>query len=67
MGRAVATGAPPTQIACALQELLADPAAQREARRFAGVIAGLGGGDAATREVARLARSHAQVGPDQSW
>jgi hypothetical protein len=30
-------------------------------RRFAGVIAGLGGGDAATREVARLARSRNEV------
>jgi UDP:flavonoid glycosyltransferase YjiC (YdhE family) len=66
-GRAVATGAPPAQIACALKELLADPAALHEARRFADVIAGLGGGDAATREVAGLARSRAPVGPDQSW
>jgi hypothetical protein len=66
-GRAVATGAPAAQIACALTELLADPAALREARRFADVIAGLGGGDAATRQVARLARSRAPIGPDQSW
>jgi UDP:flavonoid glycosyltransferase YjiC (YdhE family) len=56
-GRAVATGASPAQIAYALKELLADPAALHEARRFAGVIAGLGGGDAATREVAGLARA----------
>ncbi len=56
-GRAVATDAPAAEIACALEELLADPAALREARRFAGVIAGLGGGEAATREVAGLARS----------
>lgn len=63
-GRAVATDAPAAEIACALEELLADPAALREARRFAGVIAGLGGGDAATREVAGLARSPAPVGPD---
>ena len=66
-GRAVATGASPAQIACALKELLADPAALHEARRFAGVIAGLGGGDAATREVAGLARSRVPVGLDQSW
>ena len=66
-GRAVATGASPAQIAGALQELMADPAALREARRFAGVIAGLGGGNAATQEVARLARSPAPAGPDQSW
>ena len=67
VGRAVATGAPPAQIACALEELLADPAALREARRFAGVIAGLGGGDAATREVAGLARSRAPASQGRSW
>ena len=67
VGQAVATGASPAQIACALKELLADPAALREARRFAGVIAGLGGGDAATREVAGLARSRAPMGPGQAW
>jgi UDP:flavonoid glycosyltransferase YjiC (YdhE family) len=67
VGRAVAASAAPAQIACALQELLADPAALRAARRFAGVIAGLGGGDAATREVAGLARLHAPVGSDQCW
>ena len=42
---------PPADIATAVRELLADPAALREARRFAGVIAGLGGGDAAAHEV----------------
>jgi UDP:flavonoid glycosyltransferase YjiC (YdhE family) len=57
VGRAVATDAAPAQIAGALEELLADPAALRAARRFADVIAGLGGGAAATREVAGLARS----------
>ena len=67
VGRAVATDAPAAQIACALTELLADPAALGAARRFAEVIAGLGGGDAATREVAGLARSHAPAGRDQSW
>jgi UDP:flavonoid glycosyltransferase YjiC (YdhE family) len=56
VGRAVAADAPPAEIAWALEEVLADPAALREAHRFADVIAGLGGGDAATREVARLAR-----------
>jgi UDP:flavonoid glycosyltransferase YjiC (YdhE family) len=54
-GRALATNAPPDQITCALQDLLADLAARREARRFADVIAGLGGGDVATRKVAGLA------------
>jgi UDP:flavonoid glycosyltransferase YjiC (YdhE family) len=67
VGRVVATDAPPAQIATALADLLADPAARRQARRFAGVIAGLGGGDAATREVAGLARSRAPVGPGRSW
>jgi UDP:flavonoid glycosyltransferase YjiC (YdhE family) len=66
-GRAVATDAPPAQIACALKELLADPAVLCEARRFAGVIAGLGGGDVATREVAGLARSRAPAGLGRSW
>lgn len=67
VGRAVAAGAPPAEIACALKEVLADRAALREARRFAGVIAGLGGGDAATREVAGLARSRAPAGPGRFW
>ena len=56
-GRVVATGASPAEIAAALQDLLADPAALRAARRFAHVIAGLGAGDAATRKVAGLARA----------
>jgi UDP:flavonoid glycosyltransferase YjiC (YdhE family) len=63
VGRALATNAPSAQITGALKELLADPFALREARRFAEVIAGLGG-DAATRKVAGLARSHAVIGPD---
>ena len=45
---------PPAEIATALEELLADPAARREARRFADVIAGLGAGDVATDKVADL-------------
>jgi UDP:flavonoid glycosyltransferase YjiC (YdhE family) len=67
VGRALPTGAPPAQITRALRELLADLAALREARRFADVIAGLGGGDAATRKVAGLARSRAPMGPGRSW
>jgi UDP:flavonoid glycosyltransferase YjiC (YdhE family) len=59
-GRVVATDAPPADIATAVRELLADPAAVREARRFAGVIAGLGGGDAAAQKVIRLAGARAQ-------
>jgi hypothetical protein len=51
---------PPADIATAVRELLADPAALREARRFAGVIAGLGGGDAAAHKVIRLAGAGAQ-------
>ena len=60
VGRVVAADAPPADIATAVRELLADPAALREARRFAGVIAGLGGGDAAARNVIRLAGARAQ-------
>jgi UDP:flavonoid glycosyltransferase YjiC (YdhE family) len=67
VGRALATSAPPAQIAYALEELLADPAALREARRFARVIGELGGGAAAMRKVAALARSRAPRGPNQSW
>jgi len=59
-GRVVAADAPSADIATAVRELLADPAALREARRFAGVIAGLGGGDAAARKVIRLAGAGAQ-------
>ena len=36
VGRVVAADAPPADIATAVRELLADPAALREARRFAG-------------------------------
>lgn len=60
-GRVVATGA--ADIAPAVRELLADPAALREARHFAGVIAGLGGGDAAAQKVIRLAGARAQDRP----
>jgi UDP:flavonoid glycosyltransferase YjiC (YdhE family) len=67
VGRVVATDASPAEIACALREVLADPAPLREARRFADVIAGLGGGEAATRAVAGLARSRAPVSPGRSW
>lgn len=62
VGRAVAPDATAPEIAAALMGLLADPAARREARRFADVIAGLGGGDAATRTVAGLLRLQAEVG-----
>jgi UDP:flavonoid glycosyltransferase YjiC (YdhE family) len=65
VGRVVTADAPPAQIAAALEDVLADPAALRAARRFADVIAGLGQGDTATRQVARLARSRAPVSPDQ--
>jgi UDP:flavonoid glycosyltransferase YjiC (YdhE family) len=60
VGRVVAADAPPAAIATAVRELLANPAALREARRFAGVIAGLGGGDAAAQTVVRLAGARAQ-------
>jgi UDP:flavonoid glycosyltransferase YjiC (YdhE family) len=63
VGRVVAADAPPADIATAVRELLADPAALREARRFAGVIARLGGGDAAARNVMRLAGARA---PDRA-
>jgi UDP:flavonoid glycosyltransferase YjiC (YdhE family) len=59
-GRVVAADAPPTDIATAVRELLADPAALREARRFADVIAGLGGGDAAAQKVIRLTGARPQ-------
>jgi UDP:flavonoid glycosyltransferase YjiC (YdhE family) len=54
VGRAVTADASAAEIADALQALLADSAVAREARRFAEVIAGLGGGDAATRAAAGL-------------
>lgn len=56
VGRVVATDAAPAEIAATLIELLADPGSLREARRFADVIAGLGGGDIATRKIVSLAR-----------
>jgi hypothetical protein len=55
-GRVVAADAPAAEIAANLRGLLEDPNAVREARRFSEVIAGLGGGDAATRIVAGLLR-----------
>jgi hypothetical protein len=61
VGRSVATDAPATDIAAALEELLHDAAALHEARRFAGVIAGLGCGSAAARTVAGLLRINATV------
>jgi UDP:flavonoid glycosyltransferase YjiC (YdhE family) len=60
VGRQVAPDAPVTEITKALADLLADTAARQKARRIADVIAGLGGGEAATLEVERLARSGAR-------
>ena len=48
VGRCVMPDAPAAEIAAALGALLNDRAALAEARRFAGVIAGLGGGAVAT-------------------
>ena len=56
VGKVVATDAPASEIAATLMELLEDPAGRAEARRFADVIAGLGGGDEATRKVVSLVR-----------
>jgi UDP:flavonoid glycosyltransferase YjiC (YdhE family) len=55
VGRCLAPEAPPAEIAAALCGLLNDRAARREARRFASVIAGLGGGAVATQRVVELA------------
>jgi hypothetical protein len=52
--RVVAAAAPAQEIAATLMELLGDAAARREARRFAEVIAGLGGGEIATDTVEGL-------------
>jgi len=54
VGRCVARDAPPAEIAADLSGLLNDRSAQREARRFADVIAGLGGGAVATQRVVDL-------------
>jgi UDP:flavonoid glycosyltransferase YjiC (YdhE family) len=54
VGRVVAADAPAAEITAALQGLLKDRAARHEARRFAGVIAGLGGGEAATQMIVGL-------------
>ena len=56
-GRAVASTAPPTEIAATLDEVLNDDAARRQARHFAGVIAGLGSGEVATQKVVGLLHS----------
>jgi UDP:flavonoid glycosyltransferase YjiC (YdhE family) len=55
VGRCVAPDAPAAEITAALAGLLEDQSALREVRRFADVIAGLGGGEAATDAVVRLA------------
>jgi UDP:flavonoid glycosyltransferase YjiC (YdhE family) len=55
VGRRVAPDAPAAEIAAALAGVLNDRAAHVEARRFADVISGLGGGAAATEQVVRLA------------
>ena len=57
--RILGAGAPPADIAATVRDLLADPAALREYRRFAGIIAGLGGGNAAAQAVIRLAGARA--------
>lgn len=54
VGCVVAAGAAATEIAAALEGLLNDTSAAHEARRFAGIIADLGGGDVATKMVAGL-------------
>jgi hypothetical protein len=56
VGRIVAPDAPADEIAKNLEGLLGDPTALREARHFAGVIAGLGRGDFATEKVVGLCR-----------
>lgn len=55
VGRVLATDAPAAEIGATVMELLGDAVARREALRFAGVIAQLGGGDVATRRVVSLA------------
>jgi UDP:flavonoid glycosyltransferase YjiC (YdhE family) len=61
VGRVVATDATAATIATALEDLLADTAARNAAHRFSEVIAGLGGGEAATRQVEGLLRLRATV------
>ncbi|HEY8815845.1 MAG TPA: glycosyltransferase [Candidatus Dormibacteraeota bacterium] len=56
VGRVVATDAPAREIAATLEELLEDPAASRQARHFADVIARLGGGASAARNIVSLLR-----------
>jgi len=54
VGRAVDKGAPPAEIAAAIQDVLTDPSVRDRAGHFAYVIAGLGHGDVAARKVAGL-------------
>ena len=54
VGRFVAADAPSAEVAAAVDGLLKDDAARREARRLAEVIAGLGGGRVATEIVVGL-------------
>jgi UDP:flavonoid glycosyltransferase YjiC (YdhE family) len=61
-GRAVATDASRPGLRLPSRTCWPTPAALRAARRFAGVIAGLGG-EVATQEVARLASSRAPAAP----
>jgi len=56
VGRAVAIDAPSAEIATALEKLLADPAPRLEARRFADLIARLGGGELAIEKIVGLRR-----------
>jgi UDP:flavonoid glycosyltransferase YjiC (YdhE family) len=56
VGKALGADAPASAIASALQDLLADPAPRRAARRFADVIDGLGAGDVAVDKVEALGR-----------
>ena len=61
VGRMVAKSAPPEEIALALEELLADPAARHRARHFAGLMRDLDGGEIAAEKVVSLA-----LRPDRS-
>jgi len=54
VGRAIATDASATEIATALGDVMDEHGARRQAGRFAGIIAELGGGEYATRMVTNL-------------
>lgn len=54
VGRAVDKDAPPTEIAAAIEGVLADPSILDKTNHFANVIATLGHGDVAARKVAGL-------------